>query len=124
MEQTVWHFLNQQSHDAGPVQRVVNFIAEHDIEKVVLLIRQMDWQAHLHNPKVYLFSLPLLGFLLWKRKFRHLLALFSLGIFIYLLPFVLPQGSEYLPLRKLLIFAVVTLALVLVNLYFLLIRRD
>ncbi|NTW38179.1 MAG: hypothetical protein HGB17_19215, partial [Syntrophobacteraceae bacterium] len=45
-------------------------------------------------------------------KFRIILALFSLGLFIYLLPFVLPQGNDYVPLRKLVIFAVVTLVLV------------
>ena len=65
-----------------------------------------------------------MALLLWKRKFRLILALFSLGLFIYLLPFVLPQGNDYVPLRKLVIFAVVTLVLVVINLYFLLIRRD
>ena len=117
-------FLSQQPDEVGLFQRVVNFLAEHDIHKIGRLIREIDWQAQLHNPKFYLVSLPLMVLLLWKGKFRIILALFSLGLFIYLLPFVLPQGNDYVPLRKLVIFAVVTLVLVVINLYFLLIRRD
>jgi hypothetical protein len=117
-------FLSQQPPETGIFQRVVHFLAEHDIHKIGHLIRQMDWQAQLRNPELYLVSLPLLALLLWKRKFRLLLALFSLGLFMYLLPFVLPQGNDYMPLRKLVFFAVITLVLVVINLYFLLIRRD
>ena len=117
-------FLSQQPEEGGIFQRVVNFLAEHDIQKIGRMIRQIDWQEQLHNPELYLVSLPLMALLLWKGKFRLILALFSLGLFIYLLPFVLPQGDDYVPLRKLLIFAVVTLVLVVINLYFLLIRRD
>jgi len=124
MEQMVLPFLSKQPDDVGLFQRVVDFLAEHDIHKIGGLIREIDWQTQLHNPKVYLVSLPLLALLLWKGKFRIMLALFSLGLFIYLLPFVLPQGNDYVPLRKLVIFAVVTLVLVVINLYFLLIRRD
>jgi hypothetical protein len=124
MEQMVLPFLSQQPDEVGIFQRVVNFLAEHDIHKIGRMIHQIDWQEQLHNPQLYLVSLPLMALLLWKGKFRLILALFSLGLFIYLLPFVLPQGNDYVPLRKLLIFAVVTLVLVVINLYFLLIRRD
>ena len=124
MEQMVLPLLSQQPDEVGIFQRVVNFLAEHDIQKIRYLLGQIDWQEQLHNPVLYLVSLPLMALLLWKGKFRLILALFSLGLFIYLLPFVLPQGNDYLPLRKLVIFAVVTLVLVVLNLYFLLIRRD
>jgi len=117
-------FLSQQPEEGGIFQRVVNFLAEHDIQKIGRMIRQIDWQEQLHNPELYLVSLPLMALLLWKGKFRLILALFSLGLFIYFLPFVLPQGNDYVPLRKLVIFAGVTLVLVVINLYFLLIRRE
>jgi hypothetical protein len=124
MEQMVLLFLSQQPEEGGIFQRVVNFLAEHDIQKMGRMIRQIDWQEQLYNPELYLVSLTLMALLLWKGKFRLILALLSLGLFIYLLPFVLPQGNDYVPLRKLVIFAVVTLVLVVINLYFLLIRRD
>ena len=124
MEQMVLPFLSQQPEDVGIFQRVVNFLAEHDIHKIGHMTRQIDWQEQLHNPVLYFVFLPLMALLLWKGKFRLILALFSLGLFIYLLPFVLPEGNDYLPLRKLVIFAGVTLVLVVINLYFLLIRRE
>jgi hypothetical protein len=124
MEQMMLPFVGQQPDEVGLFQRVVNFLAEHDIHKIGSMIHQIDWQEQLLNPELYLVSLPLMTLLLWKRKFRLILAMFSLGLFIYLLPFVLPQGNDYVPLRKLVIFAVVTLVLVVINLYFLLIRRD
>jgi hypothetical protein len=124
MEQMVLSFLSQQPQETGIFQRVVNFLVEHDIHTIGQLIRQIDWQAQLYNPQLYLVSVPLVVVLFWKGKFRLILALLSLGLFIYLLPYVMPQGNDHIPLRKLLIFAVVTLVLVVINLYFLLIRRD
>jgi hypothetical protein len=53
-----------------------------------------------------------------------MLLLVSIVIFTFLLPLAMPATGEPLPVEKLLMFLGFSLALVLINLYFLFVRRE
>jgi hypothetical protein len=105
-------------------ENVKKFLLEYDLVKIQETVRNLDWGKVLSTPEVWFVAVPLLGYMVWKRMFRMMLLMASMGVFVAMLPHVMPAGNEALPMQKLLLFLGVTLALVLANLYFLFIRRD
>jgi hypothetical protein len=100
------------------------FLLEYDLLKIQEAVRDLDWGKVLATPAVWLVSVPVLGYMVWKRKFRMMLLLGSLLAFTLMLPQMMPTAGENIPFPKLILFLGGTLALVLINLYFLLVRRD
>jgi|PlaIllAssembly_1097288.scaffolds.fasta_scaffold1059867_2 hypothetical protein len=100
------------------------FLLEWDLLKVQEAVRDLDWGKVLATPAVWLVSVPVLGYMVWKRKFRMMLLLASLLVFTLMLPQMMPADGETIPFSKLILFLGGTLALVLINLYFLFVRRD
>ena len=100
------------------------FLLEYDLLKIQEAVRDLDWGKVLATPAVWLVSVPVLGYMVWKRKFRMMLLLASLLVFTLMLPQMMPADGETIPFSKLILFLGGTLALVLINLYFLFVRRD
>lgn len=100
------------------------FLLEWDLLKVQEAVRDLDWGKVLATPAVWLVSVPVLGYMVWKRQFRMMLLLASLLVFTLMLPQMMPADGETIPFSKLILFLGGTLALVLINLYFLFVRRD
>ncbi len=100
------------------------FLLEYDLLKIQEEFRNLDWGKVLSTPAVWFVSIPLVGYMVWKRKFRMMLLLASLLVFTLMLPHMMPGTGEDIPFSKLLLFLGGTLALVLINLYFVFIRRD
>ncbi len=105
-------------------EQIKKFLAEYDLPKIQEVVRNLDWGKVLSTPEVWFVAVPVLGYLVWKRKFRLMLFFASLAVFTFLLPNVLPAAGEAVPLPKLLMFLGASLGLVLINLYFLMVRRD
>jgi hypothetical protein len=105
-------------------EKIKEFLLEYDVHKLQELLRNVDWQETLRIPEVWFIGVPVLGLLVWKRKFRLMLFLASIVVFTFLLPLAMPGPGEAVPLEKLLIFLGCSLALVLLNLYFVFVRRD
>lgn len=103
-------------------QSFTGFLAEYDSHKITEIFRDLDWHEVVHTPLVWLVGLPILGYLVWKRRFQTLLLIFSLIAFVALLLSVLPSAGQPIPLSKIVAFIGGSLALVLVNLYFLFVR--
>ena len=97
----------------------VNFLIEFNMEKVTERLRDLDWLKLLANPWVWLVVVVFLGAVLLKRAFKTLLFTVSLVLFAMLLQHTLPPPGESLALRSLLEFVGGTLALAVVNLYYL-----
>jgi len=102
----------------------VKFLSEYDIRKVLDVVRNLNWTELAVSPLFWLGVILVLGLTLWKRKFRLLLLVFSFIVFIFLAQYTLPPGGETIPLTKLLGFLGGTVALIVVNLYFLLVREG
>jgi hypothetical protein len=105
-------------------EKVKKFLLEYDLVKIQEAVRNLDWGQVLSTPEVWFVAVPLLGFMVWKRMFRMMLLMASMVVFVAMLPHMMPAGSEALPIQKLILFLGVSLALVLVNLYFLFVRRG
>jgi hypothetical protein len=109
----------------GMFDQIKKFLLEYDLQKLMDLLRNVDWHKTLSIPEVWFVGVPVLGLLVWKRKFRLMLFLASIVAFTFLIPLTLPaKTGDALPLEKLLMFLGGSLALVLINLYFVFIRRD
>jgi hypothetical protein len=100
------------------------FLLEYDLPKIQEVLRTMDWGKVLSTPEVWFVTVPILGIMIWKRKFRMMLFMASLVAFTFMLPYAMPAAGEAVPLSKLLTFLGASLALVLINLYFVFVRRD
>ncbi|HAA03929.1 MAG TPA: hypothetical protein DCE18_11205 [Syntrophobacteraceae bacterium] len=100
------------------------FLLEYDLLRIQEEVRNLDWSKVLSNPVVWFVSVPLLGYMIWKRKFRMILLFASMLVFTLMLPHMMPGAGEAIPFPKLILFLGGTLALVLINLYFAFVRRD
>jgi hypothetical protein len=107
-------------------EELKKFLLEYDLQKLQTLVREMDWGKVAATPEVWFVTVPVLALLIWKRKFRLMLFGASLVAFTFMLPYAMPVPSadDALPLSRLLLFLGATLALILLNLYFLFVRRD
>ncbi|MGA7875351.1 MAG: hypothetical protein WCA08_06775 [Desulfoferrobacter sp.] len=103
-------------------EKFVHFLAEYDSQKITETFRQLNWDEVLHKPLFWLIFVPVLGYLLWKRRFHTLLLIFSLVLFVALVLNTLPPAGQPIPLNKILTFIGGSVALVAVNLYFFFVR--
>jgi len=98
---------------------LVKFFVAWDFPTILNAVRQLDPKAVIRNPYVWLVGVPILGLLVWKRRFRTLLALGSFVAFLFLAQATISPPGETMPLRDILTFVGGTLGLLVVNLYFL-----
>jgi hypothetical protein len=84
----------------------------------------MKWEEVLTNPYVWLVSLPLVGYMLWKKRFKTLVLLSSLAAFLYLVKVTFPPSETSVPLDRLLKFIGGTVALCVLNLYLVFVRSE
>jgi hypothetical protein len=102
----------------------VQFLSEYNVEKIVQAIQQLDWHALLTNPVAWMIAIPLLIFIIWKRRLNLLILFCSFIVFAYLLQNTLPPAGESVPLNKLLEFLGGSVVLLAVNIYFLILREK
>jgi hypothetical protein len=102
----------------------INFLTTYDSRRVSRLFDEMKWEEVLANPYVWLIGLPLLGYMLWKKRFKTIILLFSLAAFLYLIKATFPPSDASVPLDRLLKFIGGTVALCVLNLYLLFVRTD
>lgn len=100
----------------------LEFLTEYRTEKISEVIRNLDWQELIRNPVVWLVSLTLLGFIVWKQQIKLLIMMASVVAFVFLLQVTLPPTGQAIPLASLLKFVGGTMALLALNVYFLIIR--
>ena len=103
-------------------EKFVHFLAVYDSQKITETFHQLNWNAVLHKPLLWLIFLPTFGYLIWKRRFHTLLLIFSLVLFVALVLNTLPPAGQAIPLNKILTFIGGSVALVAVNLYFFFVR--
>jgi hypothetical protein len=102
----------------------LNFLVTYDSHKISQLIDELKWEEALRNPYVWLIGMPILGYLMIKKRFKVLMVVFSLVAFLYLLQITFPQSAQTIPLDKLLRFIGGCVVLGVLNLYFLFVRQD
>ncbi len=103
---------------------IVEFVKTYDSYKVMEIVHDLKWEEVAANPYVWLFGVPSVGYLVFKRRFKTLILLSSMGAFLYLLKITLPASGEAIPFEKLMTFIGGCVVLLALNLYFLLIRGD
>jgi hypothetical protein len=105
------------------LQRAYNFLVVNDFPTLLESIRQLKWGEVVRNPVVWLIVTPIVVALVWKKRFKLMVAFASFAALILLLQFTLPPAGDKIPLNDLVIFCGGALGLVLLNLYLLLVRE-
>ena len=102
----------------------INFLVTYDSHKMSQLFAALKWEDVFGNPYVWLIGLPLLGYMLYRKRFKTLVFVFSLAALIYLWQITFPPSNQTIPLDKLLKFIGGCVFLGLLNLYLLFVRQD
>ena len=105
-------------------EALINFLVTYDSRKMSQLLADLNWEAVLRNPFVWLIGLPILGYLVYRKRFRTIIFISSLAALAYLLQVTFPPSNRTIPLDKLLEFIGGCVVLAVVNLYFLFVRQD
>ncbi len=103
---------------------LINFLVTYDSRKMSELIAGLKWEEVLRNPFVWLIGLPTLGYMLYRKNFKALIFIVSLGAFLYLVQITFPPSAQTIPLDNLLRFIGGCLFLCILNLYFLFVRQG
>ncbi len=101
----------------------VSFLKEHDAAYLLSTLRGLDWQALLTNPLFWVVTLSVSGVMIWKKQLKLLILICSFAIFVVLLQVTLPPAGESMDMSGLLQFIGGSAILVIVNLYFFLVRQ-
>lgn len=101
----------------------VKFLVEYDTQKVLEVLRELDWKELAGNPLLWLIGGGTLILMLWKRMIRLMIFMASLAAFLVLLQQTLPSPGQAMDLNNLLLFIGGTIGLLVVNLYFIFIRE-
>ena len=67
-------------------EKAKKFLLEYDLVKIQEAVRNLDWGKVLSTPEVWFVAVPLLGYMVWKRKFRMMLFMASMVVFVVMLP--------------------------------------
>ncbi len=97
--------------------KILEFIKEYDLGRVMELIRSIDWSAVVKNPIFIGLALGFLGFTIYKKRLKLLVVILSLFAFVFLVQMVTPQGNEYVPKEKIIMFIGGGISLAILNLY-------
>jgi hypothetical protein len=105
-------------------EEIKKFLLEYDLPKIQEALRKLDWGKILTSGEFWLVTIPVVVVLVWRRQFQMMLLLGSLLAFTFMLPHMMPGGDEVIPLPRLVMFLGGTLVLILINLYFVFVRKD
>ncbi len=103
--------------------RFIDFLAANDFLTLMESVRQLDWHNALKSGYTWLIVFPILVAIVWTKRFKFLLAMVSLVLFVVLLQYTLPPPDKKIMLDDLVTFLGGTFALVAANIYFLFIRE-
>ena len=101
----------------------VQFLADYSIQKILEVIRELQWKELAGNPLVWLIGGSALIVMIWRRMIRLMISLVSLVAFFVMLQYTLPTPGETMQLNNLLLFIGGSSVLLLVNLYYVFIRE-
>ncbi|MHC1729851.1 MAG: hypothetical protein AB9866_28260 [Syntrophobacteraceae bacterium] len=102
--------------------RIYEFLAANDFPTLLESVRQMEWKEVSRSIYTWLIALPLLVYLIWRKKVKTIVFLATSVLFIVLLQYTLSPPGQSLPLEDLLKFLGGAVALVGINFYMIFIR--
>jgi hypothetical protein len=104
------------------LQQAYDFLVVNDFPTLMELIRNLEWGVVLKSGYTWLILFPILAAIVWSKRFKFLVALASLVIFVMVLQYTLPPPDKKIMLEDLLVFLGGTFALLSANIYFIFIR--
>ncbi len=103
-------------------QRIFEYLKANDFPTILESIRQLEWSVVSRSIYTWMIALPIIIFLVWRKKVKTIVFLATSILFILLLQTTLSPPGESLPLEDLLKFLGGAVVLLGVNFYMIFIR--
>jgi len=98
-------------------------IKTYDLQKILDLIHSINWLELMNSPVAWLVLIAVLLVIIISKRYRYVLVVLSIAVFIYLVDKTLPAQLENVELKNLIGFFAGTVAIVGINFYFLVVRE-
>lgn len=100
----------------------ISVLKTYDIGKVMQLLAKLEWSQVVTNPWVWCVGILIVGFSVWKRRIGLVVLAGSCILFLVLVQHTVPKDNQAIALSSLLEFIGGATFLLVLNLYFLIIR--
>lgn len=104
-------------------EKIFGFLKEYSISRIVEVCREMDWSDIASNPLVWLLTISVVVFMIWKQQVKLLVGLCSLVVFLVLLQYALPPAGQSMEMEKIVHFVGGSAVLAGLNLYFIFVKQ-
>jgi hypothetical protein len=100
------------------------FLTTYDVKTIAEVFKTLDWVKLAQSPITWLGGVVFAGFVIWKKQFRLVLLLISFVAFLMLAQSSMPEAGQQMPLEKVVVFVIGSMAIVALNLYFFFVRGS
>ncbi len=105
------------------LRNIYDFLATYDFPTLLKAFDTLEWSQVARSVYTWLIALPILIFLLWTKKYKAIVAIASLFLFVLLIQRTFSPGGETLSLNDLFKFLGGAVALVGLNIYLIFVRQ-
>lgn len=103
-------------------EHIVEFVKQYDINRVIQIMRSVDWHGVLTNPICIGLVLGVFLFAVYKKRLKMLVGILSLVALVFLIYMVTPRGNEYVPKEKIFMFIGGGISIAVLNVYLIFFR--
>ncbi len=104
------------------LNRICDFFTTYDFATIIEASQKLKWIQVLKSPYTWLIVMPILIFLLWTKKFKAIISITSLILFVLLIQRTISHGTQTLAVHDLLVFLSGAVALIGLNIYMFFVR--
>ncbi|SFM73244.1 hypothetical protein [Thermodesulforhabdus norvegica] len=103
--------------------KFVDFLVTYDLKTLVKALYKVDWIALLHNPVTWFVAGAGLIYVIISKRYGILVFVGSVAALCFIFYQTIPENIEEVEIDKLITFFGATLAVMLVNIYYFVIRK-
>ena len=102
---------------------IYDFLVKNDFPTLLESLRKLEWSVIAKSIYTWLIVLPIVVFLFWTKKFKTIVAIASVFLFLLLIQKTVAPGGDTLSLHDILIFMSGTVVLIGLNIYMIFVRQ-
>ncbi len=100
-----------------------DFLLRYDFKTIAEMVYSIDWVQLAHNPVAWAIVILVVGIIVISKRYQYLILILSIAALFFVFYRTIPENTEEIQFQKLLVFMFSTMAIVGLNIYFLIIRR-
>ncbi len=100
-----------------------DFLLRYDFKTISEMLYSIDWIQLAHNPIAWAVVIVIVGAIVISKRYQYLILILSVAVLFFVFYKTVPENTEEVQFQKLLVFMFSTIAIVGLNIYFLIIRK-